>query len=92
MPKIMVLELCADDLMMGLQTVCEMLVSLKQNPGLLKVVPDDPAKIAITVLSQIVERNKREEGKTPEEDKIDEDKLEQSVRAAMDAMAKASGK
>ena len=93
MPKIITLELTPEDMMHSIETLAEMLVSLREYPNLVKAIPRDPKALAITVMQQVVARREQSENKEiAEADRLDEQQLEQSVKAFQEAMAKAAGK
>ena len=96
MPRLVMLELTPEDMMMAIETMADMLVHVKQHPGLIKAIPNDSKALVIVLLHQTVARRealeKKQEGVTAEEDAADAEQLEQSVNAAMEALMKAAGK
>ena len=96
MPRLVMLELTPEDMMKAIETMAEMLVSVKEYPNLIKAIPNDPKALVIVLLQQTIARReameKKQEGVTAEEDAADAEQLEQSVKAFQEAMAKAAGK
>jgi len=92
MPKMVMLELTPRDMMTAIITLSEMMISLKEFPNLIKAVPNNAEALGLTVLTEVVRKREREEGKTADQDKIEEEQLEQSVQAFQDLMAKAQSK
>jgi len=90
------LELTPEDMMKAIETMAEMLVSVKQFPNLIKAIPNDPEALVIVLLQQTIARResleKKQEGVTAEENAADEEQLEQSVKAFQEAMVKAAAK
>ena len=92
MPKMIMLELTPEIMMKAIETLAEMLVSVKDCPALIKAIPSDPQALAIVVIQQTIAHFERAKGVTAEESKAEEEQLEQSVKAFQEAMAKAAGK
>ena len=96
MSKLMMIELTPEDMMKAIETMAEMLVSVKQYPKLIGAIPNDPKALVIILLQQTVARResleKQQEGVTAEENAADEEQLEQSVKAFQEAMVKAAAK
>ena len=96
MPRLVMLELTPEDMMIAIETMADMLVQVKQHPGLIKAIPNNSKALVIVLLQQTVARReameKKQEGVTAEESKAEEEQLEQSVKAFQEAMAKAAGK
>jgi len=92
MPKIIMLELTPEIMMKAIETLAEMLVSVKDCPALIKAIPSDPQALVIVVMQQTIARFEQLRGVTPEEDAADEEQLEQSVKAFQDLMTKAKAK
>ena len=96
MPKILMLELTPEDMMIAIETMADMLVQVKQHPGLIKAIPNDSKALVIVLLQQTVAHReameKKHGGMTNEENKAEEEQLEQSVKAFQDLMTKAQSK
>ena len=95
MPKLVMLELTPDDMMMAIETMAEMLVSVKHHPKLIGAIPNDPKVLVIVLLQQTVARREsmeKNQGMSPAEDAADAEQLEQLVKAFQEAMAKAQSK
>ena len=95
MSKLIVLELTPEMMMDACLTLANMVVRSKWNPELLKLVPDDSAEeMVLSIFKVLQDRSNAQQSKgaDPAQEKIDEDKLEQSVNAAMEALMKAAGK
>jgi len=96
MPKtqMVVLETTPETLMDCCLTLANIVVQCKKNPKLLAIVPDEGVEdVVISILRVLIERdNKQQSGVDPAQEKIDEEKLEQSVNAAMEALLKAADK
>ena len=92
MPKIIMLELTPEIMMKAIETLAEMLVSVKDHPALIKAIPSDPQTLTIVVLQQTAAHFERVNGVTPHEDAVSTEQLEQLVKAFQEAMAKAQSK
>ena len=92
MPKIIMLELTPEIMIKAIETLAEMLVSVKDCPALVKAIPSDPQALTIVVLQQTIAHFERAKGVTPAEDAASAEQLEQSVKAFQEAMAKAQSK
>jgi len=95
MSKMIVIETTPELVMDACLTLANMVVKCKRHPELLKLVPDECAEeMVISVLRVLIERSNAQQSKgaDPAQEKADEEKLEQSVNAAMEALLKAAGK
>jgi len=94
MSKMFVLELTPEMMMDCCLTLANMVNKCKSNPGYLSLVPDVGAEeMVFSILNVIMERNTQQSnGADPAQEKADEEKLEQSVNVAMEALLKAAGK
>ena len=95
MSKMIVMEMTPKLAMDACLTLANMVVKCKRHPELLKLVPDECAEeMVISVLRVMIERSNAQQSKgaDPAQEKADEEKLEQSVNAAMEALLKAAGK
>jgi len=91
MAKIVVLEMTPETMMDACLTLANMVVRCKQNPKFLEIIPNECAEeMVLSIFRVLVERSKK--GVDPAQEEVDEEKLEQSVNAAMEALLKASGK
>lgn len=96
MGKFIVLELSPESMMKAIETLSEMIVSIKHHPDVISIIPNDPAQIAITVLRGVIEKENesaRKEEKqsappSPEELRASEE----ATRNLMEALSKAAGK
>lgn len=92
MPKMVMLELTPEDMMKAIETLAEMLVSVKGNPNLIKIIPTNPQALVILILQRIIDQRQKLEGITAEESEADEATLEQSLKTFQEAMEKAAKK
>jgi hypothetical protein len=94
MGKFIILDLTPEIMMDACLTLANIIVKSKKNPELLKVVPSDNVEeMVMSIFRVLMERSdEQSKGVDPTQEKIDEEKLEQSVSAAMEALLKASGK
>ena len=95
MSKMIVIETTPELVMDACLTLANMVIKCKRHPELLKLVPDECAEeMVISILRVLIEHSNAQQSKgaDPAQEKIDEEKLEQSVNAAMEALMKAAGK
>jgi len=95
MSRLVVIDLTPEDMMVAIETMAEMLVSVKHHPKLIGAIPNDPRALVVVLLQQTVARREsmeKNQGATPAEDDADEEQLEQSVKAFQDLMTKVQSK
>ena len=95
MSKMIVIETTPELVMDACLTFANMIVKCKKHPELLAAVPDECAEeMVISILRILINLSNEQQSKgvDPAQEKIDEDKLEQSVNVAMEALLKAAGK
>lgn len=90
--KMVVLELTPEMMMEACLVLANVIVRCKKKPEMLKLVPTDCAEEMVLSIFKVMQEREQSQGADPAQEKIDEDKLEQSVNAAMEALLKASGK
>jgi hypothetical protein len=83
--RFIMLELSPVDMMMAIVSLAKMIVSIKLHPELIVMIPDEFQPLVVEALQMAAKINQRTESGQ-------EADLEQSVKAAMDLIAKVSGK
>ena len=86
MTKMKMVEMSIDDLFFIAESLATMLVNVKQHPGLIRLIPDDPQVLLITMV-EMHARFKVGVDKLPSKEDVDK-----AVQTAMDALMKAAGK
>jgi len=86
MAKMKMVEMSIDDLFFIAESLATMLVSVKQHPGLIRLIPDDPQVLLITMI-EMHARFKVGVDELPSKEDVDK-----AVQTAMDALLKAAGK
>ena len=90
--RLMMMELELEDMMEAVVRLAVMMVDIKKNPNLLRIVPPDHEMIVIACLEAVVHLREKNKRVTPEEDEAEAAKLEQSIKMFQEVMAKAAGK
>ena len=86
MAKMKMVEMSIDDLFFIAESLATMLVNVKQHPGFIRLIPDDPQVLLITMI-EMHARFKVGVDKLPSKEDVDK-----AVQTAMDALMKAAGK
>ena len=87
MAKLKLVEIGIDDLFFIAESLATMLVNVKQHPALVKLIPDDPQVLLITMVEMHARWSKVENPETPSKEAA-----EKAFQDALEALAKAAGK
>ena len=87
MAKMKMIEMSIDDLFFIAESLATMLVNVKQHPGLIRLIPDDPQVLLITIVEMHARWSKVENPETPSKEAA-----EKAFQDALEALAKAAGK